>query len=74
MHIRAFDPHDWYWLASDDRVYSSKRQIITAAADQEYVAWNDDGGTATVWPKDDHGAETNDSLQAVISAYGLRIS
>jgi hypothetical protein len=67
----SFIPHNWYWLSDDGRLYSSRRQIITTEADEEYQAWLDAGqGAATIWPRDDDGEQTQASLQAVLDTFG----
>lgn len=70
MAIR-FNPFDWYWIAADGRVWSSKAGALVAANDQAYVAWVDAGFAASPWPTDTGGAQTTDALQEVLSAYGL---
>ena len=61
-------PYDWYWLADDGRVFSSARQIIVDASDPDYSAWS---GTATAWPRDAAGDQTNAALQDVLTPYNL---
>lgn len=66
-------PRDWYWLASDDRLYSSRRCSIVAAgtADQSFSDWKAKGLTPTAWPRDDDDMESDDALNAVLAPYGL---
>jgi hypothetical protein len=63
--------NDNYWLADDGRIYGSAKQAMTTAADPDYAAWMDNGNVATPWPRDNAGAQTNASLQSVLSSYGL---
>ena len=63
-------PTNWYWLADDGRLFSSKSQTIVAADDPAYVAW-DVTYNATRWPADDAGAQTDASLQAVLEPMGM---
>lgn len=64
-------PSDWYWLADDSRVFSSARQVIVDASDAGYKEFLATGGLATVWPRDDAGAQTVAALQTVLTPYGL---
>lgn len=66
-------PLDWYWLADDGRLYSSRHQSVVKADDSGYEAWLKEGRVPTRWPVDDAGAQTNSSLLDVISAYDLVI-
>ncbi|WP_316191600.1 MULTISPECIES: DUF4376 domain-containing protein [unclassified Bradyrhizobium] len=66
-----FDPFDWYWIAADGRVWSSKAAALVAANDEAYVAWATGGNAATPWPTDASGAQTTAALQEVLSPYGL---
>jgi hypothetical protein len=65
------DPFNWFWLADDNRVYGSAKQIITTDTDPDYVAWVGAGGVATIWPRDDAGNQTNAALQDVLAPYNL---
>jgi hypothetical protein len=66
-------PYNWYWLADDGRVYASATQTIVTDTDPGYVAFTGAGGTATVWPRDDAGNQTNASLQDVLRPYNLYV-
>lgn len=66
----TYNPFNWYWLADDARVYASARQLVVADTDPDYVTWAE-ANTASQWPRDDAGNQTNDALQAVIAPYGL---
>jgi hypothetical protein len=74
--LRAFyDPYDWYWLADSGELFSSKRAAIVATTDADFVAWQGDDPKAppTTWPRDDAGAQTMESLQAVMDNYGITV-
>lgn len=71
MQISPFNWRDWYWLAEDGRVYSSKRQLIVTTSDDGYIAWIAAVGGATAWPRDDSGNQTDAALLAVVGPYGL---
>lgn len=64
-------PFDWYWAASDGRVYSSARQALVAQDDGAFDAWQADGRRPTPWPRDDAGAESVAALQDVLTPHGL---
>jgi uncharacterized protein DUF4376 len=64
-----YNAYYWYWLADDGRVFSSERQVIVDENDSNYIAWKANN-TATQWPRDDAGNQTNDALQQVLAPYG----
>ena len=66
-------PTNWYWLASDGRVYSSEKQAIVDSADKDYSAWQAAGNPPTPWPKNEDGDETDGALAAVLANYGLKM-
>jgi hypothetical protein len=68
--MQTFNPANWYWLADDGRVYSSARQIVVNVSDPGYVAWVA-ANTATPWPRDGAGNQTDAALQDVVAPYGL---
>lgn len=65
-----FDARNWYWLADDGRVFASGRQAIIDSEDAHFQAARSQG-KITRWPEDDAGAQTNASLQLVLSPYAL---
>mgnify|MGYP005810366247 CR=1 FL=1 len=67
--MSSFTPSDWYWRASDGRVFSSARQLVVSSADSAYAAWQVAGNSATAWPKDSEGNETTAALQEVLAPY-----
>ncbi|PYE87390.1 hypothetical protein [Phyllobacterium leguminum] len=68
-----YDPYDWYWRADDGRVFSSARQAIVDADDEEYLGWRNDARQPTPWPLDDAGQQTDAALQAVLTPFGLYV-
>lgn len=68
-----FNPHDWYWLADDGRIFSSARGELISKNDGSFKKWEDAGNLPTRWPEDDNGEQNNASLGAVLSVYGLEI-
>lgn len=66
----AYNPYDWYWLADDNRVYASARQVIVDDTDSDYIAWIANN-TATPWPRDQAGDQTDAALQEVLTPYNL---
>lgn len=77
----AFDLFNWYWLHDDGRLYSSKRNIIIAAADveadAEYVSWMNDfpyqGHWRQIWPRETNGVQTVAALQWAINPLGITV-
>ena len=66
-----FMPAAWYWKAGDGRLYGSKGNALVPASDSAFAAWSAGGNVPTVWPQDDAGAQTNASLSAVLTGFGL---
>lgn len=71
MDMLLFNPMDWYWLASDGRVYASARQATVTDQDGDYLAWLAQDNRATPWPRDGNDDETVQALQDVLTPYGL---
>jgi hypothetical protein len=65
----VFNPYAWYWLADDGRIFSSASETQVSANDSGYQAFLQIDAP-TPWPRDDDGDQTDDSLQAVLDAYG----
>jgi hypothetical protein len=68
-------PRDWFWLADDGRLYGSAKQLITTVADPDYIAWQGEEplAEAQIWPRDNTGAQTNASMQEVMTLYGKTV-
>ena len=69
-----YNPRNWYWIAGDERIYSSALGKLISKASQDYAAWTEAGGIATPWPRDAEGNQTQIALDEVIVASGLAIS
>jgi hypothetical protein len=69
----SYNPYDWYWLADDNRVFASARQIVVDNADAAYIAWTGAGNVATPWPRDAAGNQTNAAMQEVLTPFNLFI-
>jgi hypothetical protein len=68
-------PFGWYWIADDGRVYSAPKQSVVTVDDPEYVAFLQGGRmSATPWPRDMAGNQTNEELQKTIGQHGLSLS
>ncbi|UGX90323.1 hypothetical protein G6321_00031300 [Bradyrhizobium barranii subsp. barranii] len=66
-----FNPFDWYWVADDGRVYSSKRQVVVVDTnDPTFVAWKLAEYVPTIWPRDLAGNQTDAALQDVLTPLG----
>lgn len=72
MLSRIYNPFDWYWRATDGRLFSSARGKTVLENDEAFTAWSQQG-QPTAWPKDDAGGETAAALQDVLAPYGLRV-
>jgi hypothetical protein len=66
-----FNPQDWYWKADDDRVFASARSAVVTTSDAGYLAFLAAHGGFARWPTDIHGAQTIQSIQDVLTPYGL---
>lgn len=70
---------DWYWRADDGRIYGSRSGLIVADTDPDYRGWAagraddgaDGGATATVWPTDANGVQSNAALVEVLAFYSI---
>lgn len=69
-----YDPFNWFWKAEDGRIYSSARQHVVGSDDLSYVEFLDNGGTPTVWPRNDDGEQTITAMLAVVEPYGLIVA
>lgn len=69
--MMTFDPFDWYWRATDARLFSSATSTLVQPSDAAYTAWLAAGNVATLWPADAQGNQTTASLQDVLAPYGL---
>ena len=70
LRIR-FDPANWYWLATDGRLFSSASGTLVQPDDTTYVAWLAAGFTPTPWPQDTNNVQSAAALQDTIAPYGL---
>jgi hypothetical protein len=70
VYYRLYDYRDWYWLADDGRLWSSKAKALVLDTDPDYVTWSNHG-PPTVWPRDDNGDQTDAALQAVFDSYDI---
>ncbi|MGY3588092.1 hypothetical protein [Bradyrhizobium sp. USDA 4350] len=61
-----FNPRNWYFLATDGRVFSTAAMAEVPASDGAYSAWLGMGLTATPWP----GAQTAADVRAVLEPFG----
>lgn len=69
-----YDPLNWYWVDETGLIYSSAEESLIDDKNVAYLNWIAGGNRATPWPFDDNGAQTNSSLLAVLSEYGLVIA
>lgn len=73
--MREFQPANWYWIASDGRLFGSARAALVAEQhDAAFAAWTEAGGVPTVWPRDEAGEQTDAALAAMLSPHGLAVS
>lgn len=71
----SFNAADWYWTASDGRIYSSKRNLLVYSNDTGYRSFlAAQGGNSTPWPSDIAGKQTAAELQLVLAYYGINVT
>lgn len=70
MIAAVYDPHLWYWLADDNRVFSGPQQLQVPDTDPDYVAFKQ-LAMPTQWPRDPAGDQTDAALQDVLTPYGM---
>ena len=68
-----YNPLDWYWLASDGRIYASARNALVYHYDSGFLAFTARNGGCPPWPTDINGKQTTAALQAVMSQYGITL-
>jgi hypothetical protein len=71
--FQLYNPLDWYWLATDGRIYASARNKLVYPYDTAYLAFIATNGGVTPWPIDTNGKQTTASMQAVMSLYGITL-
>jgi hypothetical protein len=64
-------PRHWFWLADDGRLYSSELNALTTTSDPLYQAFLDIGRTATRWPEDVNGNQTDAEMGSIVAPYGI---
>jgi hypothetical protein len=69
----TYDLKASYWLADDGRLFGSAPQALVTSADPDYVAWCSNHA-AILWPRDDGGAQTDATLQAVLAPFGIFVN
>lgn len=69
--MSLFVPNDCYWRADDGRLMSSATLGLINDQDAAFKAWLDAGGIVRRWPEDASGAQTDASLQDVLTPYGI---
>ncbi|MCZ7488163.1 hypothetical protein [Rhizobium rhizogenes] len=69
-----YNPYDWYWSASDGRIFSSLRGSIVKKTDPAFKAWQDVHGGPTGWPLDLSGEQTEVALHETLLQYGIIMS
>jgi len=69
---KIYNVSDWYWLASDGRMFSSSQQALVQPNDAAFKAWSEDGSEPTPWPVSD-GQQTEAALQWVFDNAGAPV-
>ena len=67
-----YTPHNWYWVATDGRIFSSAKQSLVQKDDESYVVWSETN-TATIWPRDTLNKQTDAALTEVVAQYGVHV-
>ena len=69
-----YNVHNWYWVADDGRVFESVTQAVISNSDPDFIDWVNGGNTATIWPRDDAGEQTDAALQWVLEPNNLFVN
>lgn len=69
----TYTPIDWYWLADDGRLFSSRTSSLVDPAGEEYLAWSEQN-EPTGWPRDEDGNQSDAALQWVFDNAGVNVS
>lgn len=69
-----FEPGDWYWIADDGRLFSSRRGRTIDAEDEAFSTFVSTIGPPSRWPEDAAGNQTDAALTAALAPYGVEIS
>ena len=68
-----YTPGDWYWLAENGRVWSSRRGSTVAPDDAGFSTWKASGRAPTIWPRDESGAQSDAAMADVLRPYDLTL-
>ncbi len=63
---------DLYWEAEDGRLFGSQAMGVIPQDDPAYQAWRDSGLRPRSWPRDIEGEQTQEALDEVLVARGLK--
>jgi surface antigen len=63
------NPHFWFWLADDGRIFSGIAQSQVLSTDPDYGSFLANNQPSP-WPRDNAGNQTDASLQDVLTLYG----
>lgn len=66
-----FNPLNWFWTASDGRVYSSAKNNLIIPWDFAYVSFLNAQGGITPWPVDTLGKQTTAAMQVIMTPLGI---
>lgn len=67
-----YNPTDWYWKKDNEtQAFSSARMTMVPANDSGLAAHVAGHGSASRWPVDEAGQQTQAALQQVLEPYGL---
>ena len=69
-----FKASDWYWIATDGRIYSSKRNRLVYPYDPAYLAFVASTSKATPWPSDASGVQSAQALVDTLALYGITVT
>lgn len=66
MIISPFNPRNWYYIATDGRVFATAKMAEVPASDVDYSTWLGLGLVADRWP----GAQTEADIRAALKPFG----
>ncbi|MDH7791871.1 hypothetical protein [Ochrobactrum sp. AN78] len=66
-----YDPTNWYWSATDGRIFSSLSNSLVPKNDAKFKELCNFGFQPTAWPRDEDGNQSDEELARVLAPHGI---
>lgn len=66
-----FNPSNWFWFKQNGAIYSSAIDAEIEKATPEYIAFINEGGVPSPYPKDIEGNESFFELMTILAPYNV---